>query len=124
MWQDELARIDAELDMVRGELIRLEARQAGLLAERNRLAAASGGRVDRGSLSDRQTASISNLGKNEAIVAVLGNAEQELSIDEVVAALRAAGRGSETYNVVAIYLDNLVKEGRVRRVRRGFYSTP
>jgi septal ring factor EnvC (AmiA/AmiB activator) len=119
--QQELERVDSELEAIRGDLIRLEARQAGLRAERDRLAAGIQARPK--PTDTAATPPIRDLSKNEAIMAVLKQADHEMSIDEVVTALKSGGRSSENYGVVAIYLGNLAKDGRVRRVRRGYYTS-
>jgi Transcriptional regulator, AbiEi antitoxin len=45
-----------------------------------------------------------------------------MSVDDVVAALRQAGRGHETYGNVGVDLAYLAKRGRITRVRRGIYA--
>jgi hypothetical protein len=45
-----------------------------------------------------------------------------MSINDVVAALRQAGRGHETYDNVGVDLAYLAERGRITRVRRGIYA--
>jgi predicted Zn-ribbon and HTH transcriptional regulator len=59
--------------------------------------------------------------KSEAIVAVLERSRAPMSIREIVEALHDAGRKSENYNGVSVYLQNLLIEGSVRRPERGRY---
>jgi hypothetical protein len=46
-----------------------------------------------------------------------------MSINDVLAALRQAGRGHETYDNVGADLAYLTERGRITRVRRGIYAS-
>jgi hypothetical protein len=61
--------------------------------------------------------------RTDAIVAILDAAATEMSINDVVAALRQAGRDHETYDNVGVDLAYLAERGRVTRVRRGIYAS-
>ena len=68
----------------------------------------------------RAKADIRTFTKDQAIVGVLRQAAGPMRIKEIVEAMTAVGR-TETYNGVSVYLDTLVKTGRVIRVSRGRY---
>lgn len=59
--------------------------------------------------------------KDRAIVAVLRASEEPMRIWDIVNTLNAAGR-NENYNGISVYLDTLMKQGRIRRVDRGLYG--
>jgi hypothetical protein len=60
--------------------------------------------------------------RTDAIVAVLEQAGAEMSIQNVVVALRDAGRPHETPDNVGVDLAYLTEQGRVARVRGGVYA--
>jgi hypothetical protein len=61
--------------------------------------------------------------RTDAIVAILDAVGTEMSINDVLAALRQAGRGHETYDNVGADLAYLTERGRITRVRRGIYAS-
>jgi hypothetical protein len=65
-------------------------------------------------------ADITTFTKDRAIVWVLRQSAAPMRIKEIVDAMTATGR-TETYNGVSVYLDTLLKTGRVIRVGRGRY---
>jgi|SRR5580658_3576209 hypothetical protein len=114
----ELEALDTELASLRREQARLTARIEGLRAERDALAGAMTIRsVERGS----GDSTLAGLTKDEAIVAVLEWTDRPLRIQQIVDSLNEAGR-DEHYNIISVYLNTLLKQGRVRRVDRGLYS--
>jgi len=117
--QEQLSRVEANLAGATSELAMLSAKVAGLRAHRDALlllaeqqATAEVTRPDR---------NLRTLSKSDAIVEVLRSAGHALSIPEIVQALRAAGRTSETYGGVSVYLQNLLSQQRVHRPERGRY---
>lgn len=63
---------------------------------------------------------IKDLTKADAIVKVLQSSERPMSLGEIAQALTAAGRRTNS-NGASVYLDGLLKAGRVVRVQRGQY---
>ena len=64
---------------------------------------------------------LSEMKKDEAIVVeVLKGWGSPLRIGQIVKRLKQAGR-NEHYNGVSVYLNTLLKQGRVRRVGHGLY---
>jgi Transcriptional regulator, AbiEi antitoxin len=51
-------------------------------------------------------------------------ADTEMTIKDVIAALRDSGRDHETYDSVAADLAYLADRGRIARLRRGVYARP
>ena len=95
------------------------ARIAGLQARHAALSRAVSGAGQH----SRPSASAAPGYRTDAIVAVLDAAGTEMSINDVLAALRQAGRGHETYNNVGVDLAYLVERDRITRVRRGIYAS-
>jgi hypothetical protein len=62
---------------------------------------------------------IKRMKKADAIVAVV---DRPMTIDDVVQALHAAGRDQEAYMPVSMYLGDLVKYKRLKRIRHGLYG--
>lgn len=120
--EEELKRVTAELATTEAELTRIGARAEGLRAQRDALTRA---------LAVAQPArepaapAIANMVKADAIVAVLRNAKpRPLRAQGIVDALHQAGRTNEVAANISVYLDNLLKQGRVVRVARGEYTVP
>ena len=90
----------------------------GLRAEPDALAAAMTIRPVDGNSGDPALVEIT---KDRAIVAVLRSSEAPLRIGQIRDLLNDAGR-NEHYNGISVYLDTLLKQGRVRRVDRGLYT--
>jgi hypothetical protein len=113
----EIEDLDDELASLRLEHARRTARIEGLRAERDALSGAMTIRSVDGGSGDPPLA---NLTKDRAIVAALEWSDAPLRIQQIVDLLNEAGR-DEHYNIVTVYLNTLVKDGRVRRVGRGLY---
>ena len=120
--EKDLERVAADLAAAEAELARLSARAEGLRAERDALARAIA------ALSPAAAASagdIAGMVKNDAIIAVLRNAKpRPLRAAGIVDALHQAGRANEHAANVSVYLDGLLKQGRITRVARGEYTVP
>lgn len=117
--ESELDQVTAELAAARIEYASLGARIAGLQARHAALSKAVSGADQR----SRPSASAAPGYRTDAIVAILDAAGAEMSINDVVAALRQAGRGHETYDNVGVDLAYLAERGRITRVRRGIYAS-
>jgi len=118
--EQQLLEIESQLAEATREQGLISARISGLHAHRDALK----------QLLDQQASqeaaglshpSLSAVGKSDAIVSVLRAAGRPLAIREIVTALHEAGRMSENYNGVSVYLQTLLSEGRVRRPERGRY---
>jgi hypothetical protein len=114
----ELEQVMAELATARTEYASLGAKIAGLEARRAALGRAVAG-TERGST---QTTGAATGYRTDAIVAVLRDAGTEMTIQDVVTALRDAGRPHETADNVGVDLAYLADQKRVARVRRGVYT--
>lgn len=114
----DFQQITAQLNEALREQARINARIAGLQAERDALAQALATTSD-GRDGDRLD--LSRMSKTDAILAVLRSAGSPLTIPEIVTALHDAGRPRETYNGVSVYLQGLLAEERVDRPSRGHY---
>ena len=111
----DLQRVRDELAEAQAEQARLTARIEGLQAQRDALARAMAIQPEPPAKAD-----VTTFTKDRAIVSVLRQSGAPMRIKEIVDAMTAAGR-TETYNGVAVYLDTLLKTGRVIRVGRGRY---
>src|SRR5579875_445144 len=114
----ELEQVTTELATARVEYASLGAKIAGLEAR--------GAALSRAIPGDSTSApgGISGIGKyrTDDIVEVLQAAGMEMPINDVIAALRDAGRPDETYDNVSADLAYLAERGRISRIRRGVYS--
>lgn len=120
--EKDLERVVAELATTEAELTRIGARAEGLRAQRDALTRALA--VTQPARAPA-TKAIANLVKADAIVAVLRNAKpRPLRAQGIVDALHEAGRTNEVAANVSVYLDSLLKQGRVVRVARGEYTVP
>jgi hypothetical protein len=120
--EKELERVTAELATAEAELARIGARAEGLRAERDALTRALAAIQPTHAPS---TQAIANMVKADAIVAVLRNAKpRPLRAQGIVDALHQAGRTNEVAANVSVYLDTLLKQGRVVRLARGEYTAP
>lgn len=113
--QKDLKELDEQLNSLRLEQTRLGARIEGLQAERDALSAALTVRPV------EHDPDLLRMTKDRAIVAVLNSSETPMRIWDIVYALNAVGR-NENYNGISVYLDTLLKQGRVKRVERGLYE--
>jgi hypothetical protein len=118
--ENELDRVEAELAAARVEHARLGAKIDGLKAERDALAEAV--RSIPSAAATSVTDDLSGMTKKQAIVAILTRAGQPMRIGEIVKAFHAAGRTGDNYSGISVYLDTMLKEGKVRRVERGLYT--
>jgi hypothetical protein len=117
--ESELDQVTAELVAARIEYASLGARIAGLQARHAALSKAVSGAGQR----SQPSASAAPGYRTDAIVAILDAAGAEMSINDVLAALRQAGRDHETYDNVGVDLAYLTERGRITRVRRGIYAS-
>jgi hypothetical protein len=121
--EEDLQRVEVDLASAEAELARLGARVEGLRAEREALIRAISSFGQDGAASIDQD--VAGMVKADAIVAVLRRAKpQPLRTDGIVNALHKAGRPAEVKANVSVYLDSLLKQGRVLRVTRGEYTVP
>lgn len=116
--ESELDQVTTELAAARIEYASLGARIAGLQARHAALSKAVSGAGQQ----SRPSGSAAPGYRTDAIVAIMAAAGTEMSINDVLAALRQAGRGHETYDNVGVDLAYLAERGRVIRVRRGIYA--
>ena len=117
--ESELDQVTTELAAARIEYASLGARIAGLQARHAALSKAVSGAGQQ----SRPFGSAAPGYRTDAIVAIMDAAGTEMSINDVLAALRQAGRGHETYDNVGVDLAYLAERGRVTRVRRGIYAS-
>ncbi|HMD26851.1 MAG TPA: hypothetical protein VKH61_22345 [Streptosporangiaceae bacterium] len=117
--ESELDQVTTELAAARIEYASLGARIAGLQARHAALSKAVSGAGQQ----SRPSGSAAPGYRTDAIVAIMDTAGTEMSINDVLAALRQAGRGHETYDNVGVDLAYLAERGRVTRVRRGIYAS-
>jgi len=120
--ESHLERVTADLASTEAEVARLGARVEGLRAERDALTRAiTSLRIP----NETATADIASMVRNDAIVTVLRNAKPHpLRAAGITEALRRAGRTNESATNTSVYLDGLLKKGRVIRVARGEYTVP
>ncbi|MCE3554503.1 hypothetical protein LWC33_23975 [Pseudonocardia sp. RS11V-5] len=115
--KEELDAVGIELAEARTEYARLGAQIAGLEAQQAALTSALTPPLDESFADD---AGIQH--RTDAIVEVLMAKGAPMSIKEVVADLRGAGRPNENYDNVSVDLAYLAGRNRVKRVRRGVYA--
>jgi hypothetical protein len=116
--RSELDRVCSELAAAELEYASLGAKIRGLRAHAEALTQALsglGGHNGKASIAKPRT---------EAIVDVLTEADTEMTIKDVIAALHDGGRYQERYDNVAADLAYLAERGRIARLRRGVYSRP
>ena len=118
--RSELEQVIAELAAAKTDYASLGAKIAGLEARRAALGRALGETERRRGAGTGLAA----MYRTDAIVEVLTTTGTEMSINDVVAALHAAGRAHETYDNVGADLAYLTEKGRVTRLRRGVYAAP
>ncbi len=113
----ELDQVTAELSAARTQYASLGAKIAGLEAQQLALSKALA------QTQSRATApAAAPRHRTDAIVAVLEMTGTEMSIQDVITALRDAGRPGESYDNVSVDLAYLVERGRAKRTRRGVYA--
>jgi len=113
--ETDLQRVRDELARAQAEHARLTAKIEGLQAERDALVRAMAIQPEPPAKAD-----ITTFTKDRAIVSILRQGGAPMRIQEIVDAMTAVGR-TETYNGVSVYLDTLLKTGRIIRVGRGRY---
>jgi hypothetical protein len=109
----DIAAVEDELREAQLEHARLGAHIEGLKAKRDALK----------KLSDATPVSqlkVQQLTKADAIVAILRQSTQTMSLTEIADALTNAGKTANA-NGVSVYIDGLLKAGRVVRVARNQY---
>ncbi|MEU0678187.1 hypothetical protein ABZ330_36100 [Streptomyces sp. NPDC006172] len=112
-YRDDLEHVEKSLREAERERDRLGARIEGLKAERDalrKLAESTGSPVE----------GMEELTKAEAIVKLLRESDAPMTLGGIAEAMTAAGKLS-TRNGVSVYIDGLLKAGRVVRVQRGQY---
>ncbi|MFD0140680.1 hypothetical protein ACFVIL_43145 [Streptomyces sp. NPDC127159] len=112
-YRDDLERVEKSLREAERERERLGARIEGLRAERDALRKLVGAAEGPGEGFEELT-------KAEAIVMLLKGAEVPMTLGDIAEAMTAGGKRS-TRNGVSVYIDGLLKAGRVERVQRGHY---
>jgi hypothetical protein len=114
--RSELERVRSELAAAEVEYASLGAKIRGLRAHAEALTQALEG-------TGRHSGEASTAKpRTDAIVDVLKDADTEMTIKDVIAALRDGGRDHESYDNVAADLAYLADKGRIARLRRGVYS--
>ncbi len=109
---DDLARIEKEILEVERQRNLLTARLDGLRAERASVEKLNAAPADRGSIDD--------LTKADAIVKILRESSRPMSLGGIAKAMTAAGKPTNN-NGASVYIDGLLKAGRVVRVERNQY---
>ncbi|WP_327692421.1 hypothetical protein [Streptomyces sp. NBC_00459] len=112
-YTDDLERVEKSLREAERERDLIGARIEGLRAERDALRKLAETAVIPGQ-------GIEELTKAEAIVTLLKGADGPMTLGDIAEAMTAAGKLS-TRNGVSVYIDGLLKAGRVVRVQRGQY---
>ncbi|MFN2594084.1 MAG: hypothetical protein ABR579_04240 [Actinomycetota bacterium] len=121
--EEEVVKLDAEIATGESDMLQLEARLAGLRAQRDTLARA----LQRPSLagdllSATPPVSLRLLSRTDAILDVVRGRARPLTIQEVLNALREGGREETDYQVVATTLNQLARSGRLGKPARGVYG--
>ncbi|MET8275757.1 hypothetical protein [Streptomyces sp. NPDC005096] len=114
-YSDDLARIEKDLREAEFERARLDARIKGLKAEREAF-------IQLTAPPASPEPSIQDLTKAEAIVTILRKSPGPMSLGDIAEALTAAGKLANR-NGVSVYIDGLLKAGRVVRVQRNQYRS-
>lgn len=124
--QDEIERLDGEVEVAEMELVQVTARLAGLRAQRdaymNELAARADKQRPVAAHPLPQMPDLRALDRTDAIIEVLGRAGRTMSIQEVWDALKAAGRSEASYQAIASTLSFLERADRVLKPSRGRYA--
>jgi chromosome segregation ATPase len=112
-YRDDLERVEKSLREAERERERLGARIEGLRAERDALKKLV-------ETAESPGEGFEELTKAEAIVTLLKGADAPMTLGDIAEAMTAGGKLS-TRNGVSVYIDGLLKAGRVVRVQRGQY---
>jgi hypothetical protein len=125
--EDELVRLDGEIDEARTRLALQQAELDSLVARRESLARSLQ------TLRPTQPAALTvplfsepvqfdGMQRTDAIVKLLNSASGSLTIAEVIRELQRGSNEKHPYQVVASTLAFLTEERRIRRVGRGRYA--
>ncbi|WP_331732181.1 hypothetical protein OG592_41295 (plasmid) [Streptomyces avidinii] len=112
-YSEDLALVENELREAEREHERLGAHIEGLKAKRDAFKKLNAAPADLGS-------KIQDLPKAEAIVRILKESPKPMSLGDIADTMTAAGKKSNR-NGVSVYIDGLLKAGRVVRVQRNQY---
>ncbi|MBK0372614.1 hypothetical protein I3215_07185 [Streptomyces sp. RB110-1] len=112
-YSEDLAGVERELREAELERDRLGAHIEGLKAKRDAFKKLSAAVSEPGP-------AVQDLTKADAIVKILRASPQPMSLGDIADALTAAGKQA-TRNGVSVYIDGLLKAGRVVRVARNQY---
>ncbi|NEC67370.1 hypothetical protein [Streptomyces sp. SID9727] len=109
----DLEQVEADLREAELEHQRLGVRIEGLRAQRDALRRIA-------QTPTRLEQKLQSLTKAEGIVAILRASPEPMTLGQIAEAMTAAGKLTNN-NGASVYIDGLLKEGRVVRVRRGLY---
>ncbi|MGW6557603.1 hypothetical protein [Streptomyces hydrogenans] len=112
-YSEDIAQVEKELSEAEREYARLGAHIEGLKAKREAFKKLSAAPADLDS-------GIEDLTKAEAIIRILRVSPIPMSLGDIADALTAAGKQANR-NGVSVYIDGLLKAGRVVRVARNQY---
>ncbi|QYX75121.1 hypothetical protein [Streptomyces akebiae] len=112
-YSEDLASVERELREAELERDRLGAHIEGLKAKRDAFKKLSAAVSEPGS-------AVQDLTKADAIVKILRASPQPMSLGDIADALTAGGKQANR-NGVSVYIDGLLKAGRVVRVARNQY---
>ncbi|MFG2825810.1 hypothetical protein ACGFX4_41070 [Kitasatospora sp. NPDC048365] len=110
---EDLARVETELSEAERDRDLLGVRIEGLKAQREALRKLV-------EVSPVPEQSLQDLTKADAIVKILQASEKPMSLGEIADAMTGAGKKTNS-NGASVYIDGLLKAGRVVRVQRGQY---
>ena len=110
---EDLERVEKELREAERERDLLGVRIEGLRGQREALRKLVEAPVAPGE-------DLKGLTKADAIVRILQASDKPMTLGEIAAAASAAGKTTK-YNHASVYIDGLLKAGRVVRVKRGQY---
>jgi hypothetical protein len=113
---EDLERVEQELREAERERDLLGVRIEGLRGQREALRKLIEAPVVPGEDLD-----LKDLTKADAIVKILRASDKPMTLGEIAAAVTAAGKKTNP-NGASVYIDGLLKAGRVVRVKRGLYS--
>ncbi|MCC9310075.1 hypothetical protein LN042_23905 [Kitasatospora sp. RB6PN24] len=111
---EDLERVENELREAERERDLLGVRIEGLRAQRDAFKKLVEAAVMPGE-------DLKDLTKADAIVAILRASDKPMTLGEIADAMSAAGKYT-VKNGASVYIDGLLKAGRVVRVKRGLYS--
>ncbi|MFI9366918.1 hypothetical protein ACIG5E_38675 [Kitasatospora sp. NPDC053057] len=112
---EDLERVEKELREAERERDLLGVRIEGLRGQREALR-----KLVEASVVPGEDLDLKDLTKADAIVKILQASDKPMTLGEIAAAVSAAGKETK-YNGASVYIDGLLKAGRVIRVQRGQY---